>query len=1045
MLPPALHRHHSFPGMSLLLGLLTTAWLLPVLPSAHAADRPVDYSRQIRPLLSDLCFKCHGPDEQERKAGLRLDIPADVLKVQASGSAAVVPQQPDASELLARLVSTNPDEVMPPPATGKKMTPAQVELVRRWIAEGASMKAHWAFVPPHPADPPGVANPGFVRNSIDQFVLARLQAEGLEPSPEADKATLLRRVTLDLTGLPPTPAELDAFLADTTPQAYEQAVDRLLQSSRYGEHQARYWLDAARYGDTHGLHLDNERSMWPYRQWVIESFNRNQPFDQFTIEQLAGDLLPEPSLEQRVATGFNRCNVSTSEGGSIDDEVLVRYTVDRVETTSTVFLGLTLGCAVCHDHKYDPFSQREFYQMSAFFNSFAEAAMDGNALGPPPVLKVPQPEQSRRLAELEGQVAAARAKVPALLDAIEYTDPTPNPPEQLEPAEYVWIDDDLPAGAKAQGDSPWEFVNKEQFAVLSGTKASVRTAPGLSQHFFTDATDGLVVGEGDKLFAHVFLDPQNPPKEIMLQWNDGAWEHRATWGADEIAWGAANSPSRLPQGDLPKTGEWVRLEVEAAKVGLNPGAVIRGWAFTQFGGKVYWDKAGIVSKTPQAGAGFDSLAVWERFQRSLTKSSLPGPVLEAVKLPAEQRSPEQQKLVRHHFFEKVCPLTKPKIEPVVQELAALEKQRAEVDGSIPLTMVTAEMPNRRDAFVLVRGQYDKRADKVEAATPSALPPMAPDLPRNRLGLARWLVDPAHPLTARVTVNRFWQQLFGTGLVKTAEDFGAQGQWPSHPELLDWLAVDFRTHGWDVKRFLKQVVMSGTYRQSSRVSPQLLQRDPANELLARGPRFRLDGEVLRDSALFTSGLLVERLGGRSVKPNQPEGLWEAVAFVGSTTQNFRPDPGEAQFRRSMYTFWKRTSPPPVLLTFDAPSRENCTVRRARTNTPLQALVLLNERQFVEAARRFAQRALKEAGPTPEDRARFLFRWATARLPTDRELAVVLGVFQAELQEFQQDPEAAHKLLQVGETPEPPGPQSVELAAWTMVANLVLNLDEAVTKE
>lgn len=421
--------------------------------------------------------------------------------------------------------------------------------------------------------------------------------------------------------------------------------------------------------------------------------------------------------------------------------------------------------------------------------------------------------------------------------------------------------------------------------------------------------------------------------------------------------------------------------------------------------------------------------MWESFERTLTKSSLPAPLQEILKVERPQRSAEQAAQIQRHFLENIHTPTRALLDPIRQEIASLEKARADVEGAIPLTMVTAEMPQRRDAFVLVRGQYDKKTDKVEAGTPAALPPFPADAPRNRLGFARWLVSPEHPLTSRVTVNRFWQQVFGTGIVKTAEDFGSQGQWPTHPELLDWLATDFMTHGWDVKRLMKQMVMSATYRQSSKVSAELVQRDPANELLARGPRFRLDGEVLRDSALYTSGLLVEKVGGRSVKPYQPEGLWEAVAFVGSTTQNFRPDPGEAQFRRSLYTFWKRTSPPPALLTFDAPSRENCTVRRARTNTPLQALVLLNERQFVEAARLFAQRALTEAGTTPEERARFLFRWATARTPTDRELAVVLGVYFAELAEFQQDAESAVKLLTYGETPRNEKFDPAELAAWT----------------
>jgi len=570
--------------MNRLLPCLFAGLLVP--HSLFADPKPVDYSREIRPILSDFCYKCHGPDEKERKAGLRLDTQEGAVARQESGSAAIVPGKSAESELLQRMLSTDPNEVMPPPTLGKKPTAAQLELIRRWIDEGAPMKGHWAFTKPASVAPPAVAPGQRVNNPIDQFVLQRLGQEGLQPSTEADKTTLIRRVTLDLTGLPPTPAEVDQFLADTSDTAYEKLVDRLLQSSRYGEHMARYWLDAARYGDTHGLHLDNERSMWPYREWVIKSFNRNQPFDQFTIEQLAGDLLPEPTLDQRVATGFNRCNVSTSEGGSIDDEVLVRYTVDRVETTGTVFLGLTLGCSVCHDHKYDPFSQREFYQLSAFFNSFAEAAMDGNALGPPPILKVPQPEQLARQAELDKQLAETREKIGATLAKVEYKDPTPDAQPTLEPTEFVWIDDDVPAGAKPEGDTPWQFIAKADFPVFSGEKASTRTATGLSQHFFTGASAPLRVGEGDRLFAHVFIDPANPPQEIMLQWNDGSWEHRATWGADVIPWGNANSPSRFAVGALPEAGKWVRIEVEAAQVGLNPGALINGWAFTQHGGKV---------------------------------------------------------------------------------------------------------------------------------------------------------------------------------------------------------------------------------------------------------------------------------------------------------------------------------------------------------------------------------------------------------------------------------------------------------------------------
>lgn len=1016
------------------------------LPSARGADRKVDFSRDIRPILSDTCYKCHGFDEKERKGGLRLDTQEGALAKLETGSIAVVPGKSAESELVARITSTDPNEMMPPPASGKKLTPQQIELLKRWVDEGASWRGHWSFIAPVRPEPPQVKLQTGVRNPIDRFILSRLEAEGMQPSAEADKITLARRVTFDLTGLPPTPSEIDAFVADASADAYEKLVDRLLASPRYGEHMARYWLDAARYGDTHGLHLDNERAMWLYREWVIKSFNRNQPFNEFTVEQLAGDLLPNATVDQKIATGFNRCNVTTGEGGSIDEEVLVRYVVDRVETTSTVWMGLTLGCAVCHDHKYDPVTQKEFYQLSAFFNSFSENAMDGNVLGPPPVMKVPTPEQTAEIASLDQQIAQAKQKIVEELAKVEYAEPPAVAgTTAAEPKEYVWIEDDLPPGAKAQGDTPWVFVSKADKPVFSGEKASTRTAEGLSQHFFTEAKPGLKIGEGDKLFAYVYLDPEKPPKEIMLQWNDGVWEHRATWGEDLIPWGNANSPSRFAMGPLPEAGKWVRLEVECAKVGLNPGAVLNGWAFTQHGGTVYWDKAGSVTRTPQDGQSFESLLAWEAYEKAQTKSTIPPMVLEAIKLEADKRNDGQKKAIRDYFLENIYAKTKPLFDPLKNQVAELEKKRTAADGAIPITMVTAEMPQRRDAFFLIRGQYDKKGDKVTAGVPAVLPALPKDVPVDRLAFAKWLTDPSHPLTARVTVNRYWQHFFGTGLVKTAEDFGSQGQWPTHPELLDWLSTEFMQSGWNVKHLMKLMVTSATYRQSSRVTPELLKRDPTNDLLARGPRHRLDAEVIRDTALAVSGLLVERVGGKSVKPYQPDGIWEAVAFVGSNTSQFKRDAGEALYRRSMYTFWKRTSPPPLMLTFDAPSRETCTVRRARTNTPLQSLALMNDVQYVEAARKLAERMMTEGGATPEERATFAFRLSTARKPSAEELAVLTKIYQAELAEFQADKEAAGKLLAVGDAKRNEALDANELAAWTLVANLVLNLDEAVTKE
>ncbi|MFO0872166.1 MAG: DUF1553 domain-containing protein [Pirellulales bacterium] len=1026
----------------LCLGLII---LVGMASPVRAQGPAIDYVKQIRPLLSDRCYRCHGPDEAQRKGGLRLDLQAAAFQKLESGQAAIVPGKVDESSLVARILATDPAEKMPPPDSGKTLSEAEISLIKAWVEQGAAWRDHWSFVKPTRPAPPEVRRGELVANPIDRFIQQRLEREGLEPSPLADKVMLLRRTTLDLTGLPPTPAEVDAWLADNSPDAYERLLDRLLKSPRFGEHMARYWLDAVRYGDTHGLHLDNERSMWPYRDWVINAFNENLPFDQFTVEQVAGDLLPEATLSQKVASGFNRCNVSTSEGGSINDEVLVRYAVDRTEAVGTIWLGLTLGCSVCHNHKYDPISQREFYQLYAFFNAAADPAMDGNNLLTPPVMKIPTAAQTAQLKTYDEQLAELRQRVVGELARIEYREPETAPATPpTDPREYVWIDDAAPAGAQLQGDSPWEFVAAPQ-PVLSGEKATKRTAPGLSQHFFTGANPPLKVGEGDKLFAYVYLDPANPPREVMLQWNDGSWEHRAIWGENLIEWGQSGSASRLSQGPLPKTGEWVRLEVEAAKVGLGPGAQLNGWAFTQHGGTCYWDKAGIVTRTPQAGQSFESLVAWEAYERAQSKSTLPGPVQEALKADPDKRNDEQKRRLRDYFLENVYPPTKPVFEPLRRQIEEVTKQRNDLEGSIPATLVMADMPQPRETFVLVRGQYDKRGEKVEPGVPGIFPPLPGDAPRNRLGLARWLVSPENPLMARVTVNRLWQQFFGVGIVRTAEDFGSQGQPPSHPELLDWLAVEFRESGWNVKGLLKMIMLSHTYRQSSRVTPALAQRDPSNELLARGPRFRLDGEVLRDSALAVSGLLVERQGGKSVKPYQPEGLWEAVGFVGSNTSVFKQDAGDALYRRSLYTFWKRTSPPPSLATFDAPSRETCTVRRARTNTPLQALVLMNDKQFVEAARKLAERMMSEGGTTAAERATYGFRLTTSRVPTAAESAVLARIYETQLKLFQANPQAAGQLLSYGEAPRNMSLDAADLAACTMVANVLLNLDETVTKE
>jgi hypothetical protein len=1005
---------------------------------------PVDFNRDIRPLLSNTCYKCHGPDARQRQTSMRLDVQDSAFGETDGGGKAIVPGDSQASVVYQRISSADPDLRMPPADSGKSLTPQQVELIRRWIDEGALWRGHWSFIKPERPAIPKLKSDVAGLNPVDYFVRARLERERLTPAEQARKTTLIRRVTFDLTGLPPTPDEIDAFLADDSPDAYERVVDRLLDSPRYGEHMARYWLDAARYGDTHGLHLDNVRSIWPYRDWVIRAFNANKPFDEFTIEQLAGDLLPNPTREQRVATGFNRCNVTTSEGGSIAEEYRVRYAVDRVETTSTVWLGMTMGCAVCHEHKFDPFSQQEFYKLFAYFANTADAAMDGNALLPPPSIALPTAEQEAQLADLRRQIAPLDKQIAEAVAKIEYVDPHGDDAGPREPVEFVWIEDDVPAGAKAEGNSPWQFVTKDDGPVYSGEKASTRKADGLSQHYFTGASSPLSLSAGDRLFAYVYLDPEDPPQQVMLQFNDGSWEHRAYWGENLIEWGSEGSASRQPMGPLPKTGEWVRLEVPIAKVGLTPGSSIAGWAFTQFGGTAYWDKAGLVTRTPPD-LEARSLSAWAKAHRN--DKGLPGEIQALVKLDTDKRNEQQTKQLHDYYIEHVYGEARDTFAPLQEQQAKIKQQIERIEKDIPNTMVMSEKTDGRvPTYVLLRGQYDKpdKNQEVEAGVPAALHALPEEAPTNRLGLARWIVDPENPLTARVNVNRYWQHYFGVGLVKTAEDFGAQGEWPSHPALLDWLAVEFIESGWDIKHLQKLIVMSAAYRQSSRVTPELHARDPENRLLARGPRYRFDAETIRDNALVLSGLLVGDIGGPSVKPYQPPGLWEAVGYTNSNTANFTQDHGDALYRRSMYIFWKRTSPPPTMSIFDAPSREACTVARARTNTPLQALVLMNDVQFVEAARHFAQRILHEGGETDEARIAWAFRQATARTPDADELQTLLDVLAAHRKEYRGDEAAAGKLLAVGESPRDDKLPVAEHAAWTMLASLLLNLNETVTK-
>ncbi|MEM7453528.1 MAG: PSD1 and planctomycete cytochrome C domain-containing protein [Planctomycetota bacterium] len=1038
--------------------LLVCLFVAALMPCYAVADDEVSFARDIRPILSDTCFKCHGPDEEHVEGGLRLDLEESVFD-----DTGVVEPGDLESELYLRIISHDESDMMPPPDSGRSLNDEQKDLIRRWIEQGAQWQGHWSFEAPQLTAVPPTGDSSWPRNEIDNFILDELEKNGLDHSQDADRATLIRRVTLDLTGLPPSIELTREFMESDADDWYEQLVDRLLQTEQYGEHMARFWLDVARYGDTHGLHLDNYREMWLYRDWVINSFNDNQSFKDFAIEQLAGDLLENPTDEQLIATGFNRAHVTTAEGGSIKEEVMVRNVVDRVSTTGTVFMGLTVGCAQCHDHKFDPVSQDEFYQLFAFFNSLDGDPMDGNKKDHAPVLRVMNDEQKEDFAAAENELKEAREAYNAALAAIEYVDPfeseepTDETDAESEPVEFVWLDDEIPSGASQR--ETWTFVKEDEGPVFSGS-VSHEGANGQLQHFFQDATVPLLAGGDDILFTHVYLDPEDPPSQIMLQWNDGSWEHRAYWGENKIDWGSDGSASRLHMGDLPETGKWIRLEVKASDVGFAEMGRIHGWAFTKSGGHVYWDKTGVISKFDQT-EYLNSLAKWIELQRQNAGNGLPGNLKNLINKPLEELedgafNENQLKQLRNYFLQNVHPESVALLSEPSTRRSDAEKAVNDMRNSFPTTLVWRERAEPKPAYFLNRGEYDQKGDEVQRATPAALPPMPEGAPVDRLGLAMWLFDDSHPLTARVTVNRFWQQVFGTGLVVTAEDFGAQGEMPSHPELLDWLAVDFMRNDWDVRRLMKMLVMSSTYRQSSAVTSQVLEIDPANRLLSHAPRYRLDAEVLRDQALAVSGLLVQEIGGPSVKPPQPDGLWFVVGYSGSNTVRFKKDEGhEKVHRRSLYTFWKRTAPPPQMNTFDAPSRESCTVRRERTNTPLQALLLMNDPQYVEAARYLAAHVLIESGgesASSEDNVEasdiaslgYLFRRATGAEPTESQLQILHANLVANRLDFEADLESASMLIAIGEESAADDADAAELASWTMVASLVMNMDEFVNK-
>ena len=1020
--------------------------LLTLASQAPGAGK-LSFNRDVRPILSDNCFACHGFDAKKRKAELRLDTPEGALAVK-DGAQAVKPGDPAASGIIQRALSTDADEIMPPPDSHKKLSPRQIETLKQWISEGASYQKHWSFeAPVKPPVPPASAGTQ-ARNAVDRFIQAELREHGLEAAPEATKEQLIRRVTLDLTGLPPTIAEVDAYLADANPDAYDRVVERLLKSQRYGEHMGRQWLDAARYGDTHGLHLDNERSMWPYRDWVVRAFNDNLSYEDFTIWQLAGDLLPNATIDQQIASGFNRCNVTTSEGGSIAEEFVFRYAVDRTETTMAVWMGLTAGCCVCHDHKFDPITTKDFYSMYAFFNSAADPAMDGNILLTPPVLRLATDTQKKELAGFEKDIAGTQSRIREAIAKLNYTDPaTSQPPPPVQTSDVVWFEDAFPPGAKVEfaGEHPTQIITQDKGPVASGKAALKRSAKGVAQDFFAGGAQFEIPANG-RLSVQCYLDPKDMPTAIMLQFHTGGWNHRAVWGDEgAIPFGQVRTPERVRVGALPEPGKWARLEVPVEKLNLKPGMKVTGYAFTQFGGTVRWDRLAVSSRVDPAKDPQWSWKVWTERSQGKRVEGLPNDLQTLVRGKKAVEWPEaDMRRLKEWWFENEFQGAREIVAGARAEKLALESRKKALEDLIPATFIMADMPQRRDAFVMQRGQYDKPGEPVKRRTPEVFAPLPAKADHTRVDLARWLLAPENPLTARVAVNRFWQQFFGLGLVKTSNDFGSQGEAPSHPELLDWLAVTFRESGWDVKQLVRTIVTSHTYRQSARATEALVAADPENRLLARAPRFRVDAEMVRDSALFVSGLLSPRIGGKGVRPYQPPNIWEPVGFGGSNTRVYVQDKGESLYRRSLYTFIKRTAPAPNMVNFDATARESYCLRRERSNTPLQALNLMNDIQYVEAARNLAQRVLLERGGGFDSRLTFLWRSVLARFPTPSEVETVRSAHERHVARYQKDTEAAKQLISYGESKASPAINPSDLAAWTLTASLVMNLDEAVVK-
>ncbi len=1089
--------------------------------AAPEVKEKLSFNTHIQPILSENCYQCHGPDPGSRKDGLRLDRAEYAYAPHEKSGPAIIRGDAAKSPLVLRIESRDEKEMMPPPEAHKTLKPAEIALLRRWIAEGAEYQEHWAFIAPQrpavPAVAPTSPSAGWAHTPIDAFILARLAKAQLAPSPEADRRTLIRRVSFDLTGLAPSPAEVEAFVHDTAPGAYERVVDRLLASPRYGEHRARYWLDYVRYADTHGLHFDNYRSIWPYRDYVIRAFNANKPFDRFVREQLAGDLQPARTIDELTATGFVRNSITTNEGGTITEEVTVALTRDRVEAFGGTFLGLTTGCAACHDHKFDPISQKDFYTLSAFLNNTADQAWDLNVADPVPVFRLPSDENR---AAVEAALAA-RAGLQTRLAARQ---------RAVDEAFRQW----LATGARPRTVSPQNLELRLRFDEGRG-EVIRNTAPGAATAAFTANTNPLVWGEESWLWpsARFDINTQLPlgnigDVEVDQSFSAGGWVKprdkpggrnpvtgslfsrvastdrggrgwEITYERDFFAVNIVqdNNPAALAYRQVSPTPltpsffaqqaqrfpspllvsqkptqyaiqliaknkyprEWTHLfvtydgsgraagvrlfidgqpvETQVKSDSLQPGLTIRTQGITHLGRRV-GSQPMPFRETRYQDIRFYRRALSPAEVARLQYEEIAAEILARQPNPARWSSDERFVALDKFFLAERDPESK----QITAKLDTIDEQIDKLTAGGTPTLITRERSSPAYAAILKRGVFTERLERVEPATPHFLPPLPAGASRDRLGLAEWLVSAEQPLTARVTVNRMWQEIFGRGLVETSEDFGVMGARPTHPELLDWLAVEFRESGWDMKKMYRLLVLSAVYRQSAVVTPDRLAKDPGNRLLARGPRFRLDGEMIRDAALQASGLLVEKIGGAPVKPYQPAGVWEEIAMLGSTTGIYKEDEGSSLYRRSVYTLWKRAAPPASMETFDAPSREVVCIRRPRSNTPLQALVTMNDPQFVEAARKLAERAV-QAAPTSEGRLDFLAQTVLSRSLDARELAVFAKAQSRYRTFFQAHADDAIALLQVGRSPMA-ALDPAELAEWTLVSSQFFNLDEFLTK-